>query len=178
VGTFCRRLPANVERDDLVSAGVFGLVDSLLRREEGADTFEPYARVRIRGAVLDELRAQDWLSRRARDALAARADGQAGERAQVVHVTLADLATVEATLDVDAANDSPEDRLVASLDRRSVRRALDRLPEREGRIVAAHFYEGRRLREIAVELGISEPRVSQILSRAIDRLRAWLAKAA
>src|SRR5262249_29295379 len=67
VTQLARRLPANVHRDDLFSAGVFGLVDSLRRNggDHGA-TFEWYARMRIRGAVFDELRAQDWLSRRTR----------------------------------------------------------------------------------------------------------------
>jgi RNA polymerase sigma factor for flagellar operon FliA len=176
VAAYSRRLPANVQRDDLLSAGVFGLVDSLRRRREGSDAFEPYARVRIRGAVVDELRAQDWLSRRARDA--AGAAHAAGDDLPPVHVSLTDLPTVEATLDVRAANDSPEDRLVAALDRRVLARALDALPERERLIVAQHFFDGLRLREIAASLGVSEPRVSQILSRALERLRAFLARAA
>src|SRR6185295_4970526 len=70
VARFLRRLPANVLRDDLIAAGVFGLVDSL--RKNGGDqgaAFESYARIRIRGAILDELRAQDWLPRRARWAM-------------------------------------------------------------------------------------------------------------
>src|SRR5687768_16221576 len=68
-GQVARRVPANVVRGDLISAGLFGLVD-LMRRHGSRDgiEFEGYARTRMRGAMVDELRAQDWLSRRARDA--------------------------------------------------------------------------------------------------------------
>ncbi len=61
------RLPANVELDDLVQAGMIGLFDSLSRyeAEQGAQ-FETFAMQRIRGAMLDELRATDWLPRSVR----------------------------------------------------------------------------------------------------------------
>jgi RNA polymerase sigma factor for flagellar operon FliA len=61
------RLPANVELDDLVQAGMIGLVDAIQRYEECQGTqFETYANQRIRGAMLDELRANDWLPRSVR----------------------------------------------------------------------------------------------------------------
>lgn len=58
------RLPASVEVDDLVQAGMMGLLDAVNRYEEthGAQ-FETYAAQRIRGAMLDELRSSDWLPR-------------------------------------------------------------------------------------------------------------------
>jgi RNA polymerase sigma factor FliA len=61
------RLPANVELDDMVQAGMMGLMDAVGRYEESQGTqFEHYAASRIRGAMLDELRANDWLPRSAR----------------------------------------------------------------------------------------------------------------
>lgn len=61
------RLPANVELDDMIQAGMMGLMDALGRFEESQGTqFEVYAASRIRGAMLDELRANDWLPRSAR----------------------------------------------------------------------------------------------------------------
>lgn len=61
------RLPANVELDDMVQAGMIGLMDAIGRFEENQGTaFEVYASSRIRGAMLDELRANDWLPRSAR----------------------------------------------------------------------------------------------------------------
>jgi len=61
------RLPANVELDDMIQAGMIGLMDAVGRYEEAQGTqFEHYAASRIRGAMLDELRANDWLPRSAR----------------------------------------------------------------------------------------------------------------
>lgn len=57
-------LPAHVDIADLVQAGVFGLVDAIERFEpERGLKFETYAMQRIRGAILDDLRAQDWVPR-------------------------------------------------------------------------------------------------------------------
>src|SRR5512140_3435018 len=58
------KLPASVEVDDLIQAGMIGLLDAINRYEEthGAQ-FETYAVLRIRGAMLDELRNSDWLPR-------------------------------------------------------------------------------------------------------------------
>ena len=61
------RLPANVELDDMIQAGMMGLMDAVTRFEVTQGTqFEVYAAQRIRGAMLDELRANDWLPRSAR----------------------------------------------------------------------------------------------------------------
>lgn len=61
------RLPANVELDDMIQAGMIGLMDAASRFEATHGTqFEVYAAQRIRGAMLDELRANDWLPRSAR----------------------------------------------------------------------------------------------------------------
>jgi len=57
-------LPASVEQADLVSYGVFGLIDALTRFEPGrGNKFETYAIPRIKGAIIDELRAMDWVPR-------------------------------------------------------------------------------------------------------------------
>ncbi|MGZ8254651.1 MAG: RNA polymerase sigma factor FliA [Burkholderiaceae bacterium] len=61
------RLPANVELDDMIQAGMMGLMDAASRFEVAQGThFEVYAAQRIRGAMLDELRANDWMPRSAR----------------------------------------------------------------------------------------------------------------
>jgi RNA polymerase sigma factor for flagellar operon FliA len=61
------KLPASVEVDDLIQAGMIGLLDAINRYEEnhGAQ-FETYAVLRIRGAMLDELRSNDWMPRSTR----------------------------------------------------------------------------------------------------------------
>jgi len=61
------RLPSNVELDDLVQAGMIGLMDALSRYETGHGAqFETFATQRIRGAMIDELRGGDWLPRSVR----------------------------------------------------------------------------------------------------------------
>jgi RNA polymerase sigma factor for flagellar operon FliA len=62
------RLPSNIELDDLISAGVIGLMDAIDKYDPSRDNkFKTYAEFRIRGAILDELRAQDWVPRSIRD---------------------------------------------------------------------------------------------------------------
>jgi len=172
-----RRLPSCVRREDLVSAGLFGLYDSMRKNgvEEGP-RFEWYARVRIRGAILDELRSQDWLSRRARwIASGRRPAAEDGAVTPSAVVGFDDLGTGELAsqiADVDATSS------YAALEFRSdcacVVEAVDQLPERERTIVRLHYFEGVRFKELGQLLGVSEPRISQLHARAIARLRVIL----
>ena len=66
LGTLDRRLPAHVSRDDLASAGKLALIEALLHFDGPADQAPAYCCVRVRGAVLDELRRLDPLSRHTR----------------------------------------------------------------------------------------------------------------
>ncbi len=62
------RLPANIELDDLISCGVIGLMDAIEKFDPSRDNkFKTYAEFRIRGAILDELRSQDWVPRSVRE---------------------------------------------------------------------------------------------------------------
>ena len=64
VGRLAMTLPSHVEIDDLYSAGLVGLLNAVRNfNPKGGSTFETYARVRIRGAILDELRRLDWVPR-------------------------------------------------------------------------------------------------------------------
>jgi RNA polymerase sigma factor FliA len=92
---FQRRLPCNVLRDDLIAAGMGGLWDAIQKHgHEESGNFEWYVRVRVRGAILDELRAQDWLPRRAR-AAANRTDRQAPQHATPYVVRFDDVSDYE-----------------------------------------------------------------------------------
>jgi RNA polymerase sigma factor FliA len=170
VHRLARRLPPNVERDDLVAAGTFGLVEAL-QRNHGSQgpTFAWYARTRIRGAVVDELRAQDWLSRRARDrATSDKAAGGVG----AAFVSLEETGlSAEAEL---ASCADPAAEAEAKSDRRALSRALARLPDRERRVITMHYFEGAKLKTIGASLGVSEPRVSQLHARAIAQLRVMM----
>lgn len=62
------RLPSNIELDDLISCGVIGLMDAIQKFDPSRDNkFKTYAEFRVRGAILDELRAQDWVPRSIRE---------------------------------------------------------------------------------------------------------------
>lgn len=62
------RLPSHIELDDLISSGVIGLMDAIEKYDPSRDNkFKTYAEFRIRGSILDELRAQDWVPRSVRD---------------------------------------------------------------------------------------------------------------
>jgi RNA polymerase sigma factor for flagellar operon FliA len=169
-----RRLPANVQCDDLISAGVCGLVDSL--RRNGGDqgvTFQWYARTRIRGAIFDELRAQDWVSRRTRDRLTSAAE-ETGSLATIL-VSLDDVTGHETAHHFVTDEEDPCEAAEAQCQQRALARAIAQLPERERTIVGRHYFDGVKLKDIGQELGVSEPRISQLHTRALGRLRALLA---
>ena len=171
VATMLPRLPPNVLRDDLIAAGTFGLLDALRRQPPSERTaeFGWYARIRIRGAVIDELRSQDWLSRRARRRFAS------VERTNNTAVVGIEDLPEERRAIADERSPSPEALVCDHSDAKAVAKALERLPPRERNIIHAHYFEGVQLRTIAHDLGVSEPRVSQLHARAVARLREYLA---
>lgn len=64
------KLPPSVQLDDIIQAGLIGLMDAINRYQDNQGTqFETYATLRIRGAILDELRGNDWLPRSLRRSL-------------------------------------------------------------------------------------------------------------
>jgi RNA polymerase sigma factor for flagellar operon FliA len=88
-------LPSSVDQHDLVSYGMFGLIDALEKFEPGrGNKFETYAIPRIKGAIIDELRAMDWVPRsvrfKARELEKAQADLEAMLKRQPSEEELAD----------------------------------------------------------------------------------------
>jgi RNA polymerase sigma factor FliA len=173
-GGFQRKLPRNVLRDDLVAAGMSGLWDAIRKHgADGRDGFDWYVRVRIRGAMVDELRAQDWLPRRLRaKSEQANADGRGGAPAVVRIDDVSEWeqgrfwrtgTTCDAELAVEAKSEAE-----------ALAKAVESLPERERHIVAMHYFQGVKFKELGAELGVSEPRISQLHSRALERLRGLL----
>ena len=68
VGRLAMSLPSHVDQDDLYSSGLVGLLNAVRNYDpQGGSTFESYARVRIRGAIFDELRRLDWVPRSVHD---------------------------------------------------------------------------------------------------------------
>lgn len=179
VGGFQRKLPRNVLRDDLMAAGMTGLWDAVRKHgHEANDNFEWYVRVRIRGAILDELRAQDWLPRRAR-AQAAEANAGANAGGAPVVLRFDEVSESEQARCLSAGDGSNTEKAVEdNFTRARLVDAMQQLPERERRIVSMHYFRGLKFKDLGEMLGVSEPRVSQLHSRAMGRLRTILADAA
>ena len=170
--TFQRRLPVNVQRDDLIAAGTWGLVDSLRRAQDSEGVaFECYVRIRIRGAMVDELRAQDWLPRRVRRAISRQQPE--GDTATVVGFD--DMTGRDAMALADKGTPTPMEQVAAASERKMVAAAMGKLPPRERTVVQLHYFSGVRFKQISTMLGVSEPRISQLHSRALQRLREMLA---
>lgn len=177
VGPIARRVPANVQHGDLVGAGLTGLADSLSKNggDSGA-SFESYARTRIRGAVLDELRSQDWLSRRARDAVNAIAHDGEDVHECVSFVGLDELVSEDEQEFCRSVAKDPEQHYA----RKEVARILDVacgiLDPRERVVIKKHYTEDQTFKAISVELNISETRAFQLHARALGRLRSYFEK--
>jgi RNA polymerase sigma factor for flagellar operon FliA len=182
VARFLRKLPRSVLRDDLVAAGTFGLLDALRRCTADArgPAFEWYARVRIRGAIVDELRTQDWLSRRARTRVTADAEGSNPASGVMRTVVGFDDLPVDVQLRelTDATAEDPLSIVENRMQNAALAGVVDSLPERERGIVRSYYFEGVPFKTIAATLGVSEPRVSQLHARAMQMLKAKLDGAA
>jgi RNA polymerase sigma factor FliA len=165
VTRFLGRLPANVLREDLIAAGTFGLIGALGKNpEDRGPQFPAYAHIKVRSAILDELRAQDWLSRRARKSVGR------------THGSDASTAILPLDDDSSAAEDpTPHEQLEVEQERAALSNAIDELPERERVIVRMHYFGDVQLNAIAKELGISAPRVTQLHARAMARIRERVA---
>jgi RNA polymerase sigma factor for flagellar operon FliA len=168
VTPFLRKLPPNVTRDDLVAAGMCGVFDAM-RKNVAHVAMDRYMRVRIRCAILDELRAQDWLSRRMRRRV------QRSEPSK--RLSLIAVSEVE---DLDRyfpdEGPSPFSELVRRRELAVLAKAMATLPEREQGIVVAYYFEGRKIDEIAQTQGVVPSAISHLHTQAIRRLRSVLAK--
>ena len=179
VADFMRRVPRSVQREDLIAAGSMGLLQALRSQKHTCpEMLTAYARIRIRGAVIDELRRHDWSPRRRRPQNVTPAndvpvnDAAAnGEKSGVVVIGFDDLPPTHSLCE---EGPSP---LVQVESRRSgvdVRRAVELLPPRERTIVCMRYFDDVSSKAIASTLGLSEARVSQLLARATSQLKQLL----
>ncbi len=158
-------LPAHVDNGDLVQSGIFGLVDAIERFEPDRGLkFETYAMQRIRGAILDDLRAQDWVPRsvrsrareveRAMEKLQAKLNRSASDRevADELGITVAELRDLYAQLQLTSV--VALDELVAA--GRGASSLAETLPDHhaEDPVAAMEDRENRRLlAEAIAQLG-------------------------
>ncbi len=198
------RMPSTVDREYLFSAGMVGLLDALAKYDNKRGTsFEGYARIRIRGAVLDELRSLDHLTRSMRrksrsvadsrtelekeqgepvgDDSVAQALGMSVEEVQKNRARRAPPEVVDpTTLDTLALNGlwEPPATVMEELEWREhvklLSKAMATLPERN-RLVLGLYYEAElTLQEIGEVLGVTQSRISQILRKTVEMLRESL----
>jgi RNA polymerase sigma factor for flagellar operon FliA len=197
-GRMRTRMPDSVDQDDLVSDGVFGLMDAIERFEpQRGLSFQTFAVPRIRGAIIDGMRSMDFVPRSVRDKIRVvqRAQvrleerlGRAPEERELVQETgiplqqLRDLSrqthSNHASLDdFDLADElsSAADHMVEQGDvNASLMRVIEELAERDQVIIALYYFEGLTLAEIGQVLGVTESRVSQVHRRATLTLREKL----
>jgi RNA polymerase sigma factor for flagellar operon FliA len=195
-------LPQTVDQSDLVSEGVFGLMDAIDKfdLDRGLE-FQTYAVPRIKGAMIDALRSQDWVPRSVRDKVRAieRAHTSLQEklgrtptedevaeelgmstkalRDLYAKVSYTSIAAVDDLVVVDEAP-APGDAMEDDDARIMLVRHVRELRERDQIIVALYYYEGFTLAEIGQVLGVTESRVSQLHTRAMLALRGLLKAAA
>ncbi len=166
-----RRLPSHVLLDDLRASGFEGLWKAI--RGYVADKgvpFEPYARLRIQGTILDELRRVDVLSRSNRQQLRqAQAAYQTQSQVAGNHVSLDDEERMEWLVDDSAV--SPEEAVLRSSEVAELNRALVRLSEQEQLVLALVFNEGLNLVEVAEVLSLSRSRVGVIYNKALKSMK-------
>ena len=198
-------LPSYVEVADLVQCGVFGLIDAVERFDpERSPRFESYAVPRIRGAILDELRAQDWVPRtvrgrvreleRAQERLEARlqraaTDVELAEEIGLPVQEVRSLGRQQQMISVEAldensggvsevlADDGAPDPVAvvqATETLRQLAAAVEQLGERDRTVVRLYYLENRTLAEIGRLLGVTESRVCQLHTRLVGRLRGRL----
>jgi RNA polymerase sigma factor for flagellar operon FliA len=197
-GRLRTRMPDTVEQDDLVSDGVLGLMDAIERFEPARGlSFQTFAVPRIRGAIIDGMRAMDFVPRSVRDKLRAvqRAHvtleerlGRAPEDTEVARELgipvqqLRDLTrqanSSHANLDdfdlADELSSAADHQLEQGDVKASLMRVVDQLGERDQVIIALYYFEGLTLAEIGQVLGVTESRISQVHRRATTTLRQKL----
>jgi RNA polymerase sigma factor for flagellar operon FliA len=199
------RIPNHIHRDDLTSAGLHALVTAARGWDpERGIPFHRFASTRIRGAILDELRALDWATRsvrtkaRATDTTRAHLTTTLGrtptndELAQALGTTTTDLHQTDTDVQratvlslqgfttssaddlVTEKNPGPEDMLLRREQIGYLHHAIASLPERLQLVITEYFLNERPMADIAADLGVTESRISQLRAEALSLLKDGL----
>ena len=202
-------LPEHVDHDDLYSVGLIGLLQALRNYNPTCGTsFETYARVRVRGAMLDELRRMDWVprtihekARRIKEVLGDLEQklGKTPNEVQMAKAMNISVKEYEELLDevrpaafvcldavsasedgdsgplyeviADQAHEGPVEKVSNNELKHVIFERLKELPEMQRKVLALYYLEDMHLREIAEVFKVTEARVCQIHSQALQLLR-------
>ena len=198
------RIPPFMELDELIQVGMIGLLEAARAYDpdKGVD-FENFALSRVRGAILDEVRQLSYLPRsavafnksesRATDLLATelgRAPTQLelaqhlGDDIESFHkkrgnASRSETFSMEVVSDevmgiADERDRQPEAIVEHADFMRAVTQAIAELPEREQLLMQLYYVEELNLKEIGEAVGVTESRVSQVLTATVKKLRASL----
>ncbi len=203
-GRIAISLPPHIDKEDLISSGFFGLIDAIERFEIKRNIkFETYASVRVRGAMIDYLRSKDWvpvtmrqkirkyeqmickleteLGRSATDEELAEALGISTKElknlvSQFHSSTIIPLEEYLQAENIESMDSNPVETAEYRELKEMLAKVIDRLPEKERMVVSLYYYDELTLKEISLILNLSEARISQLHTKAIFRMRGYLAK--
>ena len=206
-GRLSMYLGFNVEYDDLVGYGIFGLIDAIDKYDTMKDVkFETYASLRIRGAILDQIRKMDWIPRTVRQRqkkidTAMRelenetgripTDAEIAERMEITEEEFYDWQSQMKVTGVVSLNEfleqgsdipeesgtdyarfvRPEDAVEKEEVKKKLAEALEILTDKEKQVIVMYYYEEMNLKEIAAVLSVTESRISQLHTRALQKMK-------
>ncbi len=206
-GRLSMYLGYNVEYDDLVGYGIFGLIDAIDKFDSlKAVKFETYASLRIRGAILDQIRKMDWIPRTIRqkqkkiesaikDIEASQGrnatDGEIAQNLGISEdeylewqsqmkvtgvVSLNEFMEQGSEVPMDHNNtqsrfEGPEEVLEKDELKKMLMQALELLTEKEKKVILLYYYEELTLKEISNVLEVSESRISQLHTKALQKMK-------
>ncbi|MCI5880705.1 MAG: FliA/WhiG family RNA polymerase sigma factor [Lachnospiraceae bacterium] len=207
-GRLSMYLGYNVEYDDLVSYGIFGLIDAIDKYDYAKEVkFETYASLRIRGAILDQIRKMDWIPRTIRqkqkriDAVCKDIETRLGRSATDEEIAselgISDDEYLEWQSQMKITNvvslneymeqgaevpaegnqfttsrfDSPEEYIEKEELKKVLEESLEQLTEKEKKVILLYYYEDLTLKEISNVLEVSESRISQLHTRALQKMK-------
>lgn len=207
-GRLSMYLGYNVEYEDLVSYGIFGLIDAIDKFDSMKEVkFETYASLRIRGAILDQIRKMDWIPRTIRqkqkkiEAVMKEVELTKGRAATDEEIAAGLGITDEEYLDwqsqmkitnvvslneymeqgsevpaegnrhTTARFESPEENIEKEELKQVLEQTLALLTEKERKVILLYYYEDLTLKEISNVLEVSESRVSQLHTRALQKMK-------
>ena len=209
-GRLSMYLGFNVEYDDLVGYGIFGLIDAIDKFDLMKDVkFETYASLRIRGAILDQIRKMDWIPRTIRqrqkkiDAAIREIERDGGHVATDAEIAakmdisedeyqnwqnqmkVTGVVSLNEFMDqgsdiTDDANThsssfvKPEEAVEKEELKKMLAESLELLTDKEKKVILLYYYEELTLKEISEVLEVSESRVSQLHTRALQKMREKL----
>lgn len=205
-GRLSMYLGYNVEYDDLVSYGIFGLIDAIDKFDvTKAVKFETYASLRIRGSILDQIRKMDWIPRTVRqkqkqlDAAIKEIESEKGRNATDEEIALrlgieqdellewqnqmkvTNVVSLneymeqgsEIPTDKSASRhfDAPETVIEKNELKDMLVEALELLTDKEKKVILLYYYEELTLKEISKVLEVSESRISQLHTKALQKMK-------